>query len=109
MKCVMMLASLFLLLPACSTDPEKTYPVQVMRGGQAAKKKLTQVEIQNLKKALELFKFDVGRYPTTEEGLQALIKNPGLPGWRQHLFNPAAIRGLKYESDGTSFQIEPAA
>jgi len=32
--------------------------------------------------ALDLFEQDTGRYPTTEEGLQALIADPQLPSWR---------------------------
>ena len=36
----------------------------------------------DLDKSLELFKLDVGRYPTTEEGLDALVKRPGsVNGW----------------------------
>lgn len=31
--------------------------------------------------ALNWFKADIGRYPTTEEGLRALINNPGIPNW----------------------------
>ena len=34
-----------------------------------------------LSTALDLFEQDVGRYPTNEEGLQALVEDPGLPGW----------------------------
>ena len=41
-----------------------------------AKKKLTCVQIKNLAETLKLFKVDNGRYPLTEEGLEALIKNP---------------------------------
>ncbi|MEJ5329998.1 MAG: type II secretion system major pseudopilin GspG [Desulfobaccales bacterium] len=42
-----------------------------------AKPKAAAVQIQMLANALDLFYLDVGRYPTTEEGLQALVKNPG--------------------------------
>lgn len=28
------------------------------------------------------FRQDIGRYPTTEEGLESLARNPGIPGWR---------------------------
>ncbi|CAN7222968.1 type II secretion system major pseudopilin GspG [Acidovorax sp. LjRoot129] len=42
-----------------------------------AKSKTTGVQISDLDKSLELFKLDVGRYPTTEEGLDALAKRPG--------------------------------
>lgn len=39
-----------------------------------AKSKTAAVQIADLDKSLELFKLDVGRYPTTEEGLDALVK-----------------------------------
>ena len=47
-----------------------------------AKSKTAGVQISDLDKSLELFKLDVGRYPTTEEGLGALITKPGsVNGW----------------------------
>jgi general secretion pathway protein G len=47
-----------------------------------AKSKTAGVQIADLDKALELFKLDVGRYPATEEGLDALVKRPGaVSGW----------------------------
>ena len=40
------------------------------------------VQIELLGAALDQFKLDVGRYPTTQEGLQALQQSPGnAPGW----------------------------
>lgn len=42
-----------------------------------AKSKTAGVQIADFEKALDLFKLDVGRYPTTEEGLDALIRRPG--------------------------------
>lgn len=36
----------------------------------------------NLSLALDLFESDVGRYPTAEEGLEALMEDPGAPGWQ---------------------------
>jgi len=41
-----------------------------------AKQKLVCVQMKNISQALKMFKLDNGNYPTTEEGLQALIKNP---------------------------------
>jgi general secretion pathway protein G len=36
-----------------------------------------------LEGALQLFSFDVGRYPSTSEGLEAMIRNPGnMESWR---------------------------
>eukprot|EP01036_Dinobryon_divergens_P055745 gene55745-74436_t len=47
-----------------------------------AKSKTAGVQIADLDKSLELFKLDVGRFPTTEEGLQALTAKPGTAnGW----------------------------
>jgi general secretion pathway protein G len=40
------------------------------------------VQIQNITAALELYKLDVGRYPTQAEGLNALVTDPPTaPGW----------------------------
>jgi general secretion pathway protein G len=41
-----------------------------------AKQKLVCVQMKSLKNALDSFKIQEGTYPTTEEGLKALIKNP---------------------------------
>ena len=40
------------------------------------------IEMANIGTSLDLFLIDNGRYPTQQEGLQALVINPGsLPGW----------------------------
>ena len=36
----------------------------------------------NLSLALDLFEQDIGRYPTTDEGLPALVISPGVSGWK---------------------------
>lgn len=47
-----------------------------------AKSKTAGVQIADLEKSLELYKLDVGRFPTTEEGLNALVTKPGSAnGW----------------------------
>lgn len=47
-----------------------------------AKSKTAAVQIADIDKALELFKLDVGRFPSTEEGLNALVAKPGaVNGW----------------------------
>ena len=46
------------------------------------KQAAARVQIEMLGTALDQFKLDAGRYPTTQEGLQALQVNPGnLPAW----------------------------
>ncbi|MDM9560237.1 type II secretion system protein GspG [Bordetella genomosp. 2] len=43
-------------------------------------------DISGLMQALKLYRLDTGRYPTTAEGLQALVKQPeGARNWRPYL------------------------
>jgi general secretion pathway protein G len=47
-----------------------------------SKVKAAKIQIQSFSSALELFYLDAGRYPTTSEGLTALIKSTGgLSAW----------------------------
>jgi len=48
----------------------------IMGKGNDAKKRLVCIQMKNVEEALKSFKFDNGSFPTTEEGLKALIKNP---------------------------------
>lgn len=51
--------------------------------------------------AIDLFEQDVGRYPTTDEGLAVLAENnDGIAGWR----GPYVKGGLKPDPWGTSYQ-----
>ncbi len=47
------------------------------KGKQAAAK----AQIELLGQALDQFRLDTGRYPTTQEGLKALMTNPGIDKW----------------------------
>lgn len=42
---------------------------------------IAKLQLDQLEGALGLFRFEVGRYPTTSEGLDALVRNPGVPDW----------------------------
>ena len=45
--------------------------------------KVTRAQIDAFEKALEAYRLDVGKYPTTEQGLAALITAPpGTPNWQ---------------------------
>ncbi len=46
-----------------------------------ARRTKAMVDIRAIQSALALFKTDTGRFPTTAEGLQALVTNPGLNGY----------------------------
>jgi general secretion pathway protein G len=48
----------------------------------ASRQKTAMAQISMLETALKTFRLDVGRYPTTEEGLKALVVKPeGLRAW----------------------------
>ena len=50
--------------------------------GEKAKASAAKIEIGQISQSLDLFKLEVGRDPTTQEGLQALISAPaGLNNW----------------------------
>jgi len=42
-----------------------------------SKVKAARIQIQSFSSALDLFNLDTGRYPTTAEGLQVLMRSPG--------------------------------
>jgi general secretion pathway protein G len=48
----------------------------------SSRSKTADVQIESMVTAVELFRIDVGRYPTSAEGLEALVKQAGsIPGW----------------------------
>jgi general secretion pathway protein G len=50
--------------------------------GEKAKADAAKIEISQIGQALDLYKLETGRYPTTQEGLQALISAPtGVTNW----------------------------
>lgn len=56
---------------------------QVMKHLAHAKVQTAKMEIKNIGTALDLFHIDVGRYPTQEEGLAALVTQPAnLDTWK---------------------------
>jgi general secretion pathway protein G len=62
-----------------------------------SKEKIAKQQIAMLSTAVELFRADVGRYPTTQEGLEALIKKPeSVP---DNLWKGPYIKGNKLPLD----------
>ncbi len=60
-----------LIMPKILDYPEK------------ARRTKAKLQIKIFQSALSLFKADTGRYPTTSEGLEALVTDPGVKGWKQ--------------------------
>ena len=54
----------------------KLFP-KLGKGKQSAAK----AQIELIGQALDQFRLDVGRYPTTQEGLNSLMVNPGIDNW----------------------------
>lgn len=50
--------------------------VKIMGKPEEARRMKARVQIDSLETALKLYKLDIGDYPTTEQGLQALVEAP---------------------------------
>jgi general secretion pathway protein G len=56
--------------------------------GEQARITAAKADISSIKTALNAFEIDTGRYPTTEEGLTALVSQPsGVQNWHGYLDN----------------------
>jgi general secretion pathway protein G len=78
-----------------------------------AKSKTAAIQIADLEKGLELFKLDVGRFPTGEEGLEALVRKPAnARGWNGPYLKGNSVpedpwgRPYKYAYPGASGEPE---
>ncbi|MGE3622857.1 MAG: type II secretion system major pseudopilin GspG [Bdellovibrionales bacterium] len=57
-----------------------------------AKHKVAQQSIARISEVLDLYKLDTGGYPTTEQGLEALVAQPaGVTGWNGPYLKPVKI------------------
>ena len=55
---------------------------QVLNQLSGAKSKTAKIQIKDFEQALEMYSLDVGNYPTTTDGLEALVRKPsGADGW----------------------------
>jgi len=75
---------------------------KVGKGKQSAAK--TQIEM--LGQALDSYRLDVGHYPNTSEGLNALETNPGAEGWdgpylKKKIPNDPWLKPYQYQCPGT--------
>ncbi|MDD2987851.1 MAG: type II secretion system major pseudopilin GspG [Zoogloea sp.] len=78
-----------------------------------AKSKTAGVQVKELEAAAEVFKLNVGRYPTSAEGLGALIAKPATaPGWDGPYLKKGELPkdpwgfDYKYESPGKHGDID---
>lgn len=79
----------------------KLFP-KLGKGKQSAAK----AQIELLGQALDQFRLDTGRYPTSQEGLNALVTNPGIEKWdgsylKKGMPNDPWSKPYQYQSPGT--------
>jgi general secretion pathway protein G len=90
---------------------------KVMGSFDKAKVETTKVNMKNLTSTLKQFRLDCGQYPTTEQGLEALISRPSAapecknyaPGGyldKKAVPKDAWDMDYFYTSDGTNFEIK---
>ncbi len=51
-----------------------------------ARRMKAKIDIRNIGSALALFKTDTGRFPTTSEGLNVLVSDPGIKGYNSDAY-----------------------
>jgi len=77
-----------------------------------AKTKTAAVQIKDFEQSLEMFKLDVGRFPTTQEGLKSLVTKPtGVNGWngpylKSGLPQDPWNRDYMYKSPGEKSEVD---
>lgn len=54
---------------------------RILSRPEQARRTKAKIDIRNIESALALFKTDTGRFPTTSEGLEALVSDPGIKGY----------------------------
>lgn len=80
---------------------------QVMKHMGESKVKAAKVQIEDLAQTLDMYKLDVGSYPTSEQGLNALVESPdGAQRWNGPYLRKSKIpldpwqQEYKYTSPG---------
>ncbi len=80
--------------------------------GKVERIQMASTQILYFKTALDAFQIDVGRYPTTAEGLNALLKKPvsNADGWQQPYLKGSVLRDpwgkdYVYENDGKNYVL----
>ena len=64
----------------------------VMKYLGSSKAKTAKLQLKEIESSLELFFLDTGQYPSTEQGVKALVKNDGaIMGWNGPYFKTAQV------------------
>ena len=75
---------------------------QVMKFLGSSKTKTAALQIENLSSTLDLYRLEIGRYPTNEEGLEALVSRPSdAPNW-----NGPYLKNAQVPKDPWGFEYQ---
>jgi general secretion pathway protein G len=99
--------------------------VNIVGSGEKARKNAAKTEIRTIEAAIEMFEIHMGRLPTEDEGLEALVVNPDdNPEWsgpylkrkqaprdpwkQDYIYDPEGDRGMNYDlySPGSDGQAD---
>lgn len=85
----------------------------IMKGNKAAKESQTQLGFGQIRSSMQMYKLAMNKFPTTEQGLKALVENPGTAGWRGPYCDEEALKDawhqeVQYESDGRVMKFTSA-
>ncbi len=79
-----------------------------------AKKDQTKLAMGVIQQSLQMFRIHNNKYPTTDQGMKAMLENPGdLKSWRGPYIEPNKLKDpwggeFGYDSDGRNFKIMSA-
>jgi general secretion pathway protein G len=59
---------------------------KILNRPEQARRTKAKLDIRSIEAALALFKTDTGRFPTTSEGIRALVTNPGIRGYNNEAY-----------------------
>lgn len=82
---------------------------KVLGKGESAKVGTTKTQLKALKSALQTYKLDVGEYPSTQDGLQALNTSPDSAKAKQNWQGPYLDGKLPQDGWGNPFQYRREA
>lgn len=78
---------------------------QILGNQEAAQLKKAAVDIQQLEGALEMYKLRTNRFPTTEQGLEALVTAPTIDPIPRNYPRDGFIRRLPQDPWGNPYQL----
>ena len=64
---------------------------QVMKFLGSSKSKTAALQVEDLAGTLDLYRLELGRYPSTSEGLEALVSDPGIANWNGPYLKKAQV------------------